>query len=660
MPERPRPLWSPTEATLAGSRLGELIEYLRVPDYDAVYALSINDPARFWAATLDLLEIPWETPYEQLVSLERGRERPQWFVGGRLNAADLVLRRGRDPIARDTLALLAESEVGEVRAMTYGELHAEVCSLAAGLRAEGIGAGDRVGLLLTMNCDAVVALLAVAAIGAIAVPLFSGFGLEACSSRLALAAVTCLVAVEAFQRRGKTIDVLDLVGSVRRHVPTLRSIVVRRTSGRPLPDRCVDWDDLLANKPVEPTPVASDTPLAILFTSGTTGRPKGVTHTHAGFPLKVMQDCAQVFDVRAGDAFFWPTDLGWVLGPLTIYGVLGLGATLVLYDGSLDVPSWERFGAVARGARVTHLGASPTLIRTLAANTRGDARRALPDLRVLMAAGEVLDADHFVWFFETYGEGTRPLINYSGGTEVAGGLVANVIHRPISPLMFNTAVPGVALDVFDESGKPVADRPGELVIVEPCVGMAADFWGASDQYVETYWRRYPGVWAHGDLVETDGEGSFRILGRADDTLKIAGKRTGPGEIESVALENDAVVEAAAIGVPDPVKGEALVLLVVATASAPATLADDLRAAVAEKLGRPFAPFRTHLVAELPRTRSGKVMRRLARNAYLGLADVGDASALENPSALDAVRRCAAAPATPSAVLPDAPAPAPAR
>jgi acetyl-CoA synthetase len=618
-----KPVWQPDPDVLAGSQLTRLIDRLGVAGYDELYELSLADPSRFWAETFDLLEIEFDMPYTELVAHEHGIE----FAGGRLNAARLALRH-------DGRALVCENEDGETTSVTYAELGDAVGRFAAGLRRRGVREGDRVGLFLTMNADAVVAFLAVASLGAVAVPLFSGFGAEAAASRLDLAGATCLVAVESFVRRGRTVELLEIVERVRSN----RVVVVRRTTSLPLPSWAHDWDDLLRAERVAPVPLPTDAPLLLLFTSGTTGRPKGIVHTHSSFPLKIIQDAAHVFDVRAGDALFWPTDLGWVLGAITIFGVLGLGGTLVLYDGALDVPTWDRFAAIAAAHEVTHLGASPTLIRTLAAH---DVRPVLsPRLRVLMAAGEVLDPEHFVWFHERFGGGRLPLINYSGGTEVSGGLVANVLHRPIAPDRFNAAVPGVELAVFDERGQRVVGAPGELVILRPCVGMAHGFWAAPEQFLETYWRRYPGVWAHGDLVDAQPDGSFRILGRADDTLKIAGKRTGPAEVESIALEHPAVAEAAAIGVPDPIRGEALVLLVVATAD----VEDELTAAIADQLGRPFAPRRVHVVPELPKTRTGKVMRRLARNAYLDSAELGDTSALDNPSALDALRELAGQPA----------------
>jgi acetyl-CoA synthetase len=626
------PVWQPTPEVLVDSQLTRMIERLDVGDYDELYRLSVADPARFWSATFELLDVRWDTPYDELVSFERGPERPRWFVGGRLNAASLALRRAWDPETATNVALVCEDEAGAVRSVTYAELSDSAARLAEGLRADGVQEGDRVGLFLTMNADAVVALLAVASIGAVAVPLFSGFGAAAAASRLSLASAKCLVAVESFVRRRREIDLLSVVSELRRETTTLRSVVVRRTSRRPLPSWARDWDDVVDARGTEPVSLPADAPLMILFTSGTTGKPKGVVHTHAGFPLKVIQDCAHLFDVRAGDRLFWPSDLGWVLGAITIYGALGLGATLVLYGGALD---GERYEVLARRHEATHLGASPTLIRTLASNLP-TLRSTWPSLRVLMAAGEVLDPEHFSWFHRAFGDGRLPLVNYSGGTEVSGGLVANVLHRPISASRFNSAVPGVELAVFDDAGRAVLDQPGELVILRPCVGMADGFWSGPEQFLETYWRRFPGVWAHGDLVDIDEDGSFRILGRADDTLKIAGKRTGPAEIESLVLEHEGIVEAAAIGIPDSIRGEALVLLVVTT-NADNGLEDEVRRLIGERLGRPFVPRRVHVVAELPRTRTGKIMRRLARNAYLGAEPLGDTSALENPAALDLLR-----------------------
>jgi len=340
--------------------------------------------------------------------------------------------------------------------------------------------------------------------------------------------------------------------------------------------------------------------------------------------------------------FFWPADLGWVAGLLTIASALMRGATLVCYDGAPDMPDWSRLSRIAEAHRVTHLGASPTLIRGLAANkalaTAGDCG----SVRLLITAGEVINPEHMVWFADSLGRGKCPVINYTGGTEVSGGLLANVVVRPIVAAGFNSISPGVAADVLDDDGRPVRDQIGELSILKPFVGMTQSFWNDRERYLENYWQKTPGIWTHGDLaLRTSGDVLF-LLGRSDDTLKVAGKRVGPAEIEDVLIELPEIAEAAAIGVEDPVKGQKLVVFVVpsgTTQMSEAELAAAMTVTIATRLGKPFQPSRVHVVTQLPRTRSSKVMRRVIRRIYAG-ADPGDLSSLEDPVAVDVIRETA--------------------
>ena len=316
------------------------------------------------------------------------------------------------------------------------------------------------------------------------------------------------------------------------------------------------------------------------------------------------------------------------------------GATLVCYDGAPDMPDWSRLSRIAEAHRVTHLGASPTLIRGLAANpalaTAGDTG----SVRLLITAGEVIDPQHMVGFANSFGRGTRPVINYTGGTEVSGGLLANVVVRPIVAAGFNSVSPGVAADVLDDDGRAVRDQMGELSILKPFVGMTQSFWNDRDRYLESYWQNIPGVWTHGDLALRTADDVLFLLGRSDDTLKVAGKRVGPAEIEDLLIELPAIAEAAAIGVEDPVKGERLIVFVVPSALAPvpdAELAAIVKATIATRLGKPFQPSRVHAVTQLPRTRSGKVMRRVIRSIYTD-QNPGDLSSLDDPAAVEAIRQ----------------------
>jgi len=329
------------------------------------------------------------------------------------------------------------------------------------------------------------------------------------------------------------------------------------------------------------------------------------------------------------------SDMGWMMGPWEVAGMTLLGGTMVLYDGALDYPGPDRLWSLVARHRVNILGVSPTLIRSLMRHGEEPVRtHDLSSLRILGSTGEPWNPDPWRWFFDVVGGGRLPIINYSGGTEVSGGLVGGNVITPLKPAAFAGPPPGIAADVVDDQGRPVRNQVGELVVRAPWIGMTRGFWNDSERYVQTYWSRFPGMWVHGDWAAIDEDGLWYILGRSDDTIKIAGKRLGPAEVESVLVEDPAVLEAAAIGVPDPLKGQALVCFCVLRSGHDGTPAvrDRLRALVAERLGKPLRPETIEFVKDLPKTRNAKVMRRVIRAAYLG-DPPGDLSSLENPQAV---------------------------
>ena len=412
-------------------------------------------------------------------------------------------------------------------------------------------------------------------------------------------------------------------------------------------DRDAWWHEEPATPNAAPPPPDSptdpETPYLLIYTSGTTGRPKAAVHVHGGFPIKGAQDLAHHFDLRSGDTLFWFTDLGWMMGPWAISGALLLGARLVLYEGAPDYPGPDRLWSIVERHKVTHLGLSPTVIRALMAHGEEPVRsHDLGSLRVLGSTGEPWNPEPWWWYFREVGGGRCPIVNYSGGTEVSGGIVSGNLLTPIKPTAFSGPCIGTAADVVDDAGRPLRDAVGELVIRAPLPGMTRGFWRDPERYEETYWSRFPGMWVHGDWARIDPDGHWFILGRSDDTLKIAGKRVGPAEVESAAVGHPAVLEAAAIGVPHEIKGEAVVVMAVLR---PGTSDDDglradIGARIAAELGKPLRPETVEVVTALPKTRSGKVMRRVIRAAYLGL-DPGDLSSLDDPASVHGDRTAGA-------------------
>jgi acetyl-CoA synthetase len=333
------------------------------------------------------------------------------------------------------------------------------------------------------------------------------------------------------------------------------------------------------------------------------------------------------------------SDIGWMMGPWELVGMTLLGGTIVTYDGALDHPGPDRLWSIVERHQVNLLGISPTLIRSLMRHGADPVRRhSLASLRILGSTGEPWNPEPWRWLFDVVGGGRLPIINYSGGTEVSGGLVGGNVISPLKPAAFAGPPPGIAADVVDEQGNPVRNQVGELVVRAPWIGMTRGFWNDPVRYEETYWSRFPDTWVHGDWAAIDDDGLWYILGRSDDTIKIAGKRLGPAEVESVLVEHPSVVEAAAIGIPDALKGQALVCFCVLKPGEPGgpALAEDLKGLVVSKLGKPLRPESIEFVADVPKTRNAKVMRRIIRAAYLG-DPLGDLSSLENPQAVDAIR-----------------------
>ena len=645
----PAAAWRPTPELLAESRLARFLRTTGEPTLDALQRHAADDPAWFWGAAADGLGLPWQRRPRQVADFSRGPEWARWWIDGSFNYALAALepRARREP---DDLALAWEGEDGEVQRLSNAELEASVERAARMLAAAGVGEGDRVGIFLPMLVETVVAVLALGRLRAIYSPIFSGYGHTAVADRLADCEASVLVTADGFLRRGSVVRLKETADAALRDAPTVRRVLVVRRLGERAgdvpwtPGRDRWWDEELAAAPADapaqaPGPTDPETPYLLIYTSGTTGRPKGAVHVHGGFPVKGAQDLAHCFDLGPGDTLFWFTDLGWMMGPWAISGALLLGARLVLYEGVPDHPGPDRIWSIVERHRVTHLGLSPTVIRALMAHGPDPVRgHDLRTLRVLGSTGEPWNPEPWWWYFREVGGGRCPIVNYSGGTEVSGGIVGCNPLTPIKPASFGGPCPGTIADVVDAAGRSVRGSVGELVIRQPLPGMTRGFWRDPERYLETYWSRIPGTWVHGDWAEVDADGYWYIHGRSDDTLKVAGKRVGPAEVESAAVSHPAVLEAAAIGVPHEIKGEAIVVFCVLRPGE--TDSPELRAAigarVADELGRALRPEAVEVIPALPKTRSGKVMRRVARAAYLGL-DPGDLSALDNPAAVEAIR-----------------------
>ena len=639
-------VWEPDPETVAQSNLQQFMDRHGIESFEALMDRSTDDVGWFWDAVMDDLGIEFYEDYDQIVDLSDGMQFPEWCVGGEMNIVHNLLDKWQGTRHEDRVALRYEAEDGSTVVMTYGALHNRVCRCANALRAMGLGKGDRIGLFMPMSPEIVVAFLAIVKIGAVLLPLFSGYGPGAVATRLKGAEANALFTADGFARRGKPIHLKETADEALAQCPSVEHVIVHPHLGRddtPMTEgRDVWWSDALDGHAgtAQTERTAAEDLVMIIYTSGTTGAPKGAVHTHCGFPIKGAQDMYHAMDLKPGETMYWMSDMGWMMGPWLVFGTLSIGATMVLYDGAPDYPGPDRLWQIVERHGVTHLGISPTLIRALKTHgTEPVEKHDLSSLRAVGSTGSPWDPESWRWCFETVLNGEKPILNYSGGTEISGGILCGNLFTPLKPGAFSGPVPGMAADVVDTEGRPVRGEVGELVLRKPWIGMTRSFWQDDERYLDSYWRRFEDTWVHGDFAAVDDDGLWYILGRSDDTINVAGKRLGPAEVEALLNAHDAVAESAAIGVPHEVKGQEVVAFVVLRPDLEPsdTLRSELMQEVIDEMGKPLKPREILFTEALTKTRNAKVMRRLIRDTYLG-EDLGDTSSLEDEDTIEAIRK----------------------
>src|SRR5829696_6022018 len=591
-------VWEPSPERVEQANVVRLWRKLGCESYHELHRISVEEPERFWPALIDDLGLEFSTPWERVLDESVGIEWATWFVGGRLNIATNCVHRHAERRPNDVAAVFL-GEDGARRERTYAELSHETTQLAEALVELGVEPGDRVALYMPMCPEVAVASHACAHVGAVQVPIFSGFAAPAIAQRLDASDAKVVICADGSFRRGRLLPMRETVDEARGDVAVIEWNRER-----------AEWPELVRRQPgaLPALQVDSEHPYLLTYTSGTTGPPKGVLHVHGGFLVSIAREIAYQTDVNEGDVVHFATDMGWIMGPWTVVGAGAVGATIVFAEGAPDWPD-DRLWRTIEQERVTMLGVSPTLVRALI--PKGVPQADMSSLQAIATTGEPWNPDPYLWLHERVGKGRVPIVNLSGGTEVGACFLSVAITEPIKPVSLGFPALGEDMDVVDAEGRPVRGEVGELVCRRPFPGMTRGLWGDPERYLDTYWRRFPGIWTHGDWASVDEDGYWFLHGRSDDTLNIAGKRIGPAELESAAIASGTVSEAAAIGVPHEVKGEvAWIFCVPKPGEVPSE--QEVAAKVGDVLGKAFKPERILFVPSLPKTRSAKIVRRAVR------------------------------------------------
>jgi acetyl-CoA synthetase len=645
--DTPEIIWKPTRAYVEGSNVKGFMDQWGIKTYKDLYQESIDDIKWFWPAAMDYLGVHWHRRYDTALDLDGSKsfEKARWFIGGKLSIAYNCLdRHAMDPYASNRLAFIWETEDGTIEKWTYLDLYKAANQCANGLKSLGVRKGVAVGFYMPMIPELIVAFWACMKLGAPIIPIFSGFGAKPLAVRLADAKAKVLLTADAGFYKARPIPLKATCDHAAKQVPRLKHIlVVKRQTDVQIPwekTRDIWWHELV---PVQSahfkTAVLDAEDLAmILYSSGTTGKPKGTLHRVAGVFAQVVKELGFHFDVKPDSRFYWITNIGWMMGPWEIMGVQHFGGSYLIYEGNPVYPSHERVLDMATRHRLTHLGLSPTYSRSL--KTKGEdwiRKYDLSSLRFLGSTGEPFDPESYMWVFQNIGQSRMPIINISGGTEMCGCLVSPSPLTPLKPCSVGMPGLGMAIGIAGDDGRLIDTGKGHLVLLKPAPSLTRGFLGDWNRYIETYfsWEKNPDVWYHGDYIKRDEQGRLTLHGRSDDTINVAGVRTGAGEIESALMDHEAVLESAVIGVPDELKGSDIVCFVILKDGYELSdkLKGDLAQHVVRIMGKNLRPKTIQIVPDLPRTRSMKIVRKAIRKKYMG-EDPGDLSSVENPKALE--------------------------
>lgn len=601
-----------------------------------------DDPEWFWREVEQYVGIVWDTPYQKILDLSEGLPFSKWFVHGKTNIYKSTVEKF-SKIYPNKIAYTFVSEDGKTSQITYLELDKKVCKLANSLKSLGVQKGDVIAIYLPMIEESILAILASAKIGAVQTVIFSGYSSESLQIRLQDCKAKILFVSDGFQRKGKIISQKNIVQNATQNTDIKKIIVVpyKGIDSFTKFEKVIFFPDLITSQSelclTEITD--SEDPLFILYTSGTTGKPKGVIHVHGGFSVFAGHQAAFLIDMTDQDVILWPADIGWITGLVwNVYGLLIRGASAVIYDGALDFPNFDRIWDLLQEYNATIFGISPTAVRLFKKNNLHPLNsHSLDKIKNIPTTGEPLDEDSWRWLFEEVGNRKVPIMNLSGGTEIGGAMLSVFPGMKLKPSTVGIPCPGINLDVFDEEGNSVKEKDGYLVIKSPWPGMTRGLLNDNQRYLETYWSRFENIWFHGDYVFVDNDGLWYMKGRADDVINVSGHRMSTAEIEHTAISHEMVSDAASISIPDDITGEAIILFVVPEEKTDEDLDVEISNFISEKIGKLAKPKFVYVLSDLPKTRTGKIMRRLLKAKFLGL-ELGDLSSLENPQVLHGISK----------------------